>query len=355
VLAVYAGVRMTRSTRRREALLTGVAVGLAVASKFSALPLLAIPLVAALLGLWRTYQASHAAGEPVSARSQFAALTNVLLAWIAAFFAFFITSPYAVLDWRNFVQATLVEQGMMVRGVADMPFTRQYRNTTPYLYFLQQQLQWGLGWALGLVAALGVGYAAFDLLRSLYRLAYSVVMAARKQAARKWLNDEQIANLVVWAWVIPYFGLTGAFLAKFNRYMSPLLPFALLWAAWLIAVLWRVNAERGTRNSEPRPSGREVEDVAPRPSPLADQIVNGEVDASEPRPSGREASPLADQIVNGEVDASEPRPSGGKPRLPSLTVGVRRVALAPPASPATGRSCSPSSVWWAACSGRWPM
>ncbi len=250
VLAVYAGVRMTRSTRRRAAMLAGVGVGLAVASKFSALPLLAIPLVAALLGLWRTYQVSHAAGEPVSARSQFAALTNVLLAWVVAFVAFFVTSPYAVLDWRNFVQATLVEQGMMVRGVADMPFTRQYRNTTPYLYFLQQQLQWGLGWALGLVAALGTGYAAFELLRSLYRLAYSGVMAARKQAARKWLNDEQIANLVVWAWVIPYFGLTGAFLAKFNRYMSPLLPFALLWAAWLISVLWRMNAERGMRNAE---------------------------------------------------------------------------------------------------------
>jgi hypothetical protein len=316
VLAVYAGVRMTRSTQRRAAALTGVAVGLAVASKFSALPLLAIPLVAALLGLWRTYQTSQVTGEPVSARSQFAALTNVLLAWIVAFLAFFITSPYAVLDWRNFVQATLVEQGMMVRGVADMPFTRQYRNTTPYLYFLQQQLQWGLGWALGLVAALGVGYAAFELLRSLYRLAYSVVMAARKQAARKWLNDEQIANLVVWAWVIPYFGLTGAFLAKFNRYMSPLLPFALLWAAWMIAVLWRMNAERGTRNSEPRPSGREVED-APRPSPLAPEIVNGElsivngeVDASEPRPSGREVSPSLPDGRGSAVGAAVALPDG---------------------------------------------
>ena len=39
-----------------------------------------------------------------------------------------------------------------------------------------------------------------------------------------------MANLVVWSWVLPYFGLTGAFLAKFNRYMSPVLPFVLLWA-----------------------------------------------------------------------------------------------------------------------------
>ncbi len=53
-----------------------------------------------------------------------------------------------------------------------------------------------------------------------------------------------MANLVIWSWVIPYFGLTGAFLAKFNRYMSPLLPFAALWGAWLIAVLWAANWRR---------------------------------------------------------------------------------------------------------------
>ena len=64
--------------------------------------------------------------------------------------------------------------------------------------------------------------------------------------------------------------LTGAFLGKFTRYQSPLLPSPLLWAAWLIAVLWRmyVNSEWGTRNAE---------DAAPRPLPLAPEIVNGEL------------------------------------------------------------------------------
>ena len=33
----------------------------------------------------------------------------------------------------------------MVRGVADFPFTRQYRNTIPYLYFIQQQVCVGTG------------------------------------------------------------------------------------------------------------------------------------------------------------------------------------------------------------------
>jgi len=45
--------------------------------------------------------------------------------------------------------------------------------------------------------------------------------------------------VVVWSWIIPYFGLTGAFLAKFNRYMLPLLPFILLFAAGMIWLLWR--------------------------------------------------------------------------------------------------------------------
>ena len=45
----------------------------------------------------------------------------------------------------------------------------------------------------------------------------------------------------MWAWVVPYFGITGAFLAKFNRYMSPVLPFVLLFAAGLIVWLLQMR------------------------------------------------------------------------------------------------------------------
>ncbi|HAJ36296.1 MAG TPA: hypothetical protein DCL15_11440, partial [Chloroflexi bacterium] len=149
----------------------------------------------------------------------------------------------------------LVEQGMMVRGVADFPFTRQYRNTLPYLYFIQQQVQWGLGWPLGLTALAGTLYAAWELLRSLVRIVTTWLVLARKQDKLRWLDDRQLANLVVWSWVFPYFVITGAFLAKFNRYMSPVLPFMLLWAAWLIVALW----ERGARE---RKGDLEIEGLA---------------------------------------------------------------------------------------------
>ena len=245
VLTVLGAVLMLRRLRLRDALLTGLGIGLAVASKFSALPLVVVPLVAALLAVWRAWAESNVPGtlarRQLDGRVPFRALLGVLLAWVTAGVAFFVTSPYAVLDWRNFIQATLVEQGAMVRGIADMPFTRQYRNTTPYIYFIQQQVQWGLGWALGLVAAGGTVFAAVQAVRALWRIGVSFV---RKAEAGPLLSTALLANLVVWSWVLPYFGLTGAFLAKFNRYMSPLLPFVLLWAAWLIVWLWDLGEQR---------------------------------------------------------------------------------------------------------------
>ena len=215
VFAVLGGVWMVQERSWRAALLTGIGAGLAISSKFSALPILAVPVVAAGLVLW----AERNSGE---GRSALRVLLAAPLALAVAVLTFAVTSPYAILDWENFIRFTLVEQGAMVRGVADFPFTRQYRNTVPYLYFLQQQIEWGLWWPLGIVAALG----------TFWSLARVIAFVARP------------GELLAWAWLVPYFGLTGAFLAKFNRYMSPVLPFALLFAAGMIWTLWRVVDER---------------------------------------------------------------------------------------------------------------
>ena len=79
----------------------------------------------------------------------------ILLSLGVAFLLFAVTSPFVLLDFENFQRAVLDEQGNMVSGVADFPFTRQYRGTTPYLYFIDQQIRWGMGWALGLLDAAG--------------------------------------------------------------------------------------------------------------------------------------------------------------------------------------------------------
>ena len=214
VLAVYGGVLMVQERSWRGVFLAGTGAGLAISSKFSALPVLAVPFTAMLvLELRRGNQGGPTDGG-MGAGSSF---VQLLVSYAVVAAVFFVTSPYAVLDWVSFIQATLVEQGRMVRGVADFPFTRQYRNSVPYLYFIEQQVVWGLGWPLGLAAVAGSAWAL----------------------GKTVLNRAKAGELIVWAWVVPYFGITGAFLAKFNRYMSPVLPFVLLFAAGLIVWLLR--------------------------------------------------------------------------------------------------------------------
>ncbi len=229
VLAVYGGVLMVQERSWRGVVYAGVGAGLAISTKFSMLPILAVPIAAALLVLWGTrYRSQHTNEEGRDASGRGGAgrmLVGAPLALLLAFGAFVVSSPYAVLDWVNFIQSTLVVQGRMVRGVDDIPFTRQYRNTAPYVYFIEQQIVWGMGWPLGLIAAAG----------SVWALGKAVLLRAKP------------GELIVWVWLALYFGITGAFLAKFNRYMSPVLPFVLLFAAGLVIWLWRMGANRQLR------------------------------------------------------------------------------------------------------------
>jgi uncharacterized membrane protein len=245
VMAVLGGVMMVQERTLRAAIVTGIGAGLAIASKFSALPVLAVPVTASVL--WFVMAQQEEPGR--AARSQARALAAFIAAFVVAAIAFLFTSPYAVLDWQSFIRATLVEQGQMVRGVADFPFTRQYRNTIPYVYFIQQQVQWGLGWPLGLLALAGSLIAAGALVWTLVRLA-SAWVRGRLAALR--LSDTEIANVVMWSWVAPYFGITGAFLAKFNRYMIPVLPFVVLFGAGLLWLAWRWLMARETTAEDGR-------------------------------------------------------------------------------------------------------
>lgn len=265
VLAVLGGVAMMRRQAWSVAAATGLACGLAIASKFSALPVLAVPAVAAILFPMRARACLQPTTLTAQARPGEAALWRVpaliALAWTVALLSFLVTSPYAILDWGTFSRAVLLEQGQMVRGLADFPFTRQYRNTLPYLYFIQQQLQWGLGWPLGLVAFGGALYALWRLLATSLRLAIAPLLQRRRPHRTAWLSDANLGNLLMWSWVLPYFLITGAFLAKFNRYMSPLLPFLVLWGAWLILVLWKLGKPGPTlRHAAPQaPPGEALE------------------------------------------------------------------------------------------------
>ncbi len=263
LLALYGAILMVDHRSTGATTITGIGIGLAVASKFSALPIAFAPVVAAYMVISHRQPGpdnsslnerisnlespiSNLHSQTPNRNSQIVnrMIGLVLLSLGVAFVIFVATSPYVVLDFENFRQAVLVEQGQMVRGMADFPFTRQYRNTLAYWYFLEQQVRWGMGWPLGLLAMAGLVWVG--------------IKAVRGQA--------QPGEWIVLWWIILYFGLTGLFLAKFMRYMVPVVPLFTLFGAGLVAALWQWGnkaEEQEGRGAEGQ--GRETAPLPPRP------------------------------------------------------------------------------------------
>jgi hypothetical protein len=124
---------------------------------------------------------------------------------------FALTNPFALLAfptfWRN-----VAEQAAIARGVVDVPYTRQFHATWPYLYPAVQQLRWGMGWPLGLVGLGGLAYAMWQAVR----------------------EPPHRARWVLLAWTMPGLAFVGALYAKFPRYLLPLTPLLCIYGARLL-------------------------------------------------------------------------------------------------------------------------
>ncbi|MEI2688996.1 MAG: DUF2298 domain-containing protein [Anaerolineae bacterium] len=269
----------------RWAIFTGIGAGLAIASKFSALPILAAPVAAAFLFWWQS-RSAHAS------RFTLHALLSAALALAVAVITFALTSPFAILDWANFSLAVLTEQGAMVRGAADFPFTRQYRGTIPFIYQIEQLVRWGIGWPLGLLAFASFAWVLVKLL----------------------IGRARPGELIILSWVVPYFVLTGLFLAKFMRYMVPVTPFLMVFAAGLIAAIW-ARSEGKERKREGEGQRSEI----------------GEPSTDHRSPITVHGSPITDHrspiTVHGSPIADHRSPSTGSPLWRWLAAGLATVAL----------------------------
>jgi 4-amino-4-deoxy-L-arabinose transferase-like glycosyltransferase len=184
----------------RWSLVVGLGYGLALATKFSAAPLV-VPLLVAVILRWRRH-------------GLFAALGVFFASLATTGLVFLVAMPYALLDWTNFREQVAM-QGDLVRGLLDLPYVRQFAGTMPYLYEAQNMLLWGMGVMLGLAALVGFVWL-------LWRMRGRIT-------GGPWL--------VVLAWVITYSAIVGSFFVKFMRYMLPIYPFLTLMAAALLVAL----------------------------------------------------------------------------------------------------------------------
>ncbi len=209
VFTILACVALVKSDKPlRWSILVGLGYGLALATKFSAAPLV-VPILVALLLRWRKHDLFS---------SVLALLIIICVTWIS----FLIAMPYAFLDLPNFVKQ-VADQGSLARGSLDLPYVRQFAGTIPYVYEIQNMILWGMGLMLGLVAFGGLLWFVWRIWR---------------RNAGLWL--------IVLSWVLVYGAITGSFYVKFMRYMLPLYPFlTLMGAALLLALAVGLTPARG--------------------------------------------------------------------------------------------------------------
>jgi hypothetical protein len=232
-LNLAADVAQGGGWQRRVAL--GVAFGLALATKVSALPLiLAVYVAHSAQGARSSAQyplandQSPAAHPRSRTRNLVSNILRLLPTLAVAGAVFFLAQPYALIDWRTFLTQTIRET-QIARGMLDVPYTLQFAGTLPVLYSVWQTAFWGLGLPLGLVAWAGL---AAVLIR--------------------WLRHGPWPEALILAWAGPYLVITGLLYSRYLRYMLPLAPILCLGAAWLLENLHR---------RAPRDVGRWIVDI----------------------------------------------------------------------------------------------
>lgn len=186
-------------------LLIGLFGGLAIGTKTTGIAFLFIPLVSGAMVILK--------------KRSLKIVALAILSVLVVFLTFFVVSPYSLLNFNDFLDAMKFENAVVL-GTFEVPWTIQFYNTPPFLFYLRNLL-----WFLGpLVSILGI-LGHFVWLWKIYR------------------KGEDLRILPVLLFDIIYFLYVGAWFGKFIRYMLPLFPGLILAACWLIRWMWSLSKE----------------------------------------------------------------------------------------------------------------
>ncbi len=145
------------------------------------------------------------------------ALLMVVIGALASIFAFRIFQPYAfsgpgffgVKPNPQWVQ-TIADQRAQASGDVDFPPALQWARRSNF-FSMQNIVEWGLGWPLGILAFVGMAYMAW---RS--------------------LKGEWTTHLLLWGWTVFYFAWQSTQWNPVMRYQLPIYPLLALMAAWFV-------------------------------------------------------------------------------------------------------------------------
>jgi YYY domain-containing protein len=208
-LTLFLGIRGAESGGVWWFTAAGAAFGLAMATKGSVFTLAGVLGVALVFDAYRRWRDG---ADPLDAILR--EPVRLLSAGVAALVAFALFEPYAIARPKVYLDQ-IQYQSNIVRGIFDVPYTRQYIGTTPVIYQVEQLLKWGFGPVAGILALVGV-----------------IVLC------RRFFTRQLAGPTILLAWFFGYGLVISLPETKFLRYLAPLIPVLALTAGVAFDSLW---------------------------------------------------------------------------------------------------------------------
>ena len=183
-LIIWLSLEFLEKNRLKDRLILGLVLGLALATKITALFFI-VPIIAALF-FQKTILRKKLAG--------------VLQIFLLAIIIAFALNPFYILDFSGLQSSLRYEIGVG-RGKPIVFYTWQFLNTRPFIFQAQKVFPYVLGWPLFIAAAVG--------------FFYSLASADRKN------KNYIVLTIGFLAYLIPNLIL----FAKWCRFLAPIFPF----------------------------------------------------------------------------------------------------------------------------------
>lgn len=226
VLAILGAVWVQTDGKLSSYLFCGIFCGMSLASRVNTAPVMGLLFLAAILRGIPLLDAHLSWSE--RGRLFTTIFVGVVLAVVLALLMFRLFNPYAFTGpgffglKPNFRWLQDVGEAQhLVSGDAESPPNWQWAGRTSYLFPFSNMVLWGMGIGLGLAGWIGWLWSGWRLLRG-------------KAGA--------VLNILLFVWVLVYFGWLGRIWVMTMRYYLPLYaPIAVLAAWFLVELVRRAN------------------------------------------------------------------------------------------------------------------
>lgn len=226
LLTLYQLIRFYENPSVKNALFVGIVFGFALATKISAIPLIAavsFTIAADFILIFIKNPHKIKVWFPHLPRAVKKLIKDGFVISIATFLTFIVLEPYALIDFQEFLKQSLL-QSQMTKNAFIFPYTLQYVGKISYIYELKNVFLWGMGPIIATFAFLGF-----------LKFSYLVF--------KKETKEKDAKQIIVFIFFIVYFFIVGKFAVGWMRYMLPLYPLFSIFASMFIVTFLKPRFE----------------------------------------------------------------------------------------------------------------